>query len=120
MTYTNPLHQTPNITSYSSLDAAVSGDQPTPSLPIPSRSRLPQPTFAPTAKWDVAMGRARSHPPIAYAYKGSDIPGVSMLDLSCRDFDSLVLMVEHSNEQIFLATGLQRINIRILVCILRS
>ncbi|KAF5385125.1 hypothetical protein D9615_000893 [Tricholomella constricta] len=118
MSYTNPLHPPVYPTQrsgYSALGDALKGHPETSQFLSPSRRRLPQAAWAPSAKWKLMTGRTNQiHGAITFDYIGYAKQGVPMRELSTRSTHALASMITGANDQVLAHTGLTKITLRIL------
>lgn len=119
--YINPLH--PPIPSgcyspFSVLANAQHGNH-APRYLSPTQRRVPQPAFAPSSKWRSSMSIPRKiDRPITFDFLGFSQQGVPMRELSSRGASALGAMIQGAHDPVLANTGLRRIVLVILVCLL--
>ncbi|KAG5728887.1 hypothetical protein E4T56_gene5619 [Termitomyces sp. T112] len=114
MSYTNPLHppvHSSQISRYTSLEGAVGSSK----FLSPTRRRLPQPSYTPASKWDLAMGQnARRHAAIQFDYVGYNGQGVQMRELSARSDAAIASMIQGAGDPVLAHAGRERVTFRII------
>jgi hypothetical protein len=108
--YHSPIHApvfASQVSGYSSLSDALT---PPPShFANPRRRRVPQ-----------AAAKASGVPvtsPVSFDYIGSSNQGVSIVDFSARSAHALIQMVAGGSDQVLAGTGVQKINLHIMVSV---
>lgn len=113
----NPLHpplEAEQYSEYTSIGCALV--VPPGTFLIPHRRWLPQPAYTPPSKWKVSTGSPNKQlPSISFDYVDRPNQGVPMRELSARNMNTLVRMLQGANEPVFSQTGLRKITLRIHV-----